>query len=163
MLSAGKYLSKSIAIVGPPSTKQISRILGNRCYSYYSNPNAQHEFSDPRHDKTVHVMHSRGVNVIHDPLLSKGTAFSLAERERLSIRGLVPPRCQAMDKQLLRVKRNLDACESPLSKFVFLAALQDRNETLYYKLLMEHLEELAGVIYTPTGTSTFLLLNHDVI
>ncbi|KAI7895154.1 malic enzyme [Mucor mucedo] len=150
MLSAGKYLSKSIAIVGPPSTKQISRILGNRCYSYYSNPNAQHEFSDPRHDKTVHVMHSRGVNVIHDPLLSKGTAFSLAERERLSIRGLVPPRCQAMDKQLLRVKRNLDACESPLSKFVFLAALQDRNETLYYKLLMEHLEELAGVIYTPT-------------
>ncbi|KAI8073446.1 malic enzyme [Gilbertella persicaria] len=107
--------------------------------------------ADPRHDKTVHVMHSRGVNILHDPLLSKGTAFSIAERERLSIRGLVPPRCQEMEKQLLRVKRNLDACETPLSKFVFLAALHDRNETLYYKLLMEHLDELAGIIYTPTA------------
>lgn len=96
-------------------------------------------------------MHSRGVNILHDPLLSKGTAFSIAERERLSIRGLVPPRCQEMDKQLLRVKRNLDACETPLAKFVFLAALHDRNETLYYKIIMEHLEELAGIIYTPTG------------
>lgn len=123
-----------------------NKLLWRRNYHHHST-----EFYDPRHDKTVHVMHSRGVNILHDPLLSKGTAFSIAERERLSIRGLVPPRCQEMDKQLLRVKRNLDACETPLSKFVFLAALHDRNETLYYKLLMEHLEELAGIIYTPTG------------
>lgn len=80
-----------------------------------------------------------------------GTAFSLAERERLSIRGLVPPRCQEMDKQLLRIKRNLDALETPLSKFVFLSALQDRNETLFYKLLIKYLDELASIIYTPTG------------
>jgi malate dehydrogenase (oxaloacetate-decarboxylating)(NADP+) len=83
--------------------------------------------------------------------LDLGTAFSLAERERLSIRGLVPPRCQDMEKQLLRVKRNLDALDTPLSKFVFLTALQDRNETLFYKLLIKHLEELSGIIYTPTG------------
>ncbi|CDH53958.1 malic enzyme [Lichtheimia corymbifera JMRC:FSU:9682] len=106
--------------------------------------------TDPRNDKTIHLTQSRGVNVIHDPLLSKGTAFNLDERERLSIRGLVPPRQQEMDKQLLRVKRNLDACETPLAKFVFLSALQDRNETLFYKLVIEHLEELSGVIYTPT-------------
>ncbi|KAI8063452.1 hypothetical protein BC940DRAFT_307242 [Gongronella butleri] len=106
--------------------------------------------SDPRLDKTVQVTNSRGVNIIHDPLLSKGTAFNMAERERLSIRGLVPPRCQEMDKQLLRVKRNLDDCRTPLAKFVFLTALQDRNETLFYKLLITHLEELAGIIYTPT-------------
>jgi malate dehydrogenase (oxaloacetate-decarboxylating)(NADP+) len=98
------------------------------------------------------------MNIIHDPLLSKGTAFSIAERERLSIRGLVPPRCQEMEKQLLRVKRNLDACETPLAKFVFLTALHDRNETLYYKLLMEHLEELAGIIYTPTGNGVLLVV-----
>lgn len=85
------------------------------------------------------------------PLSFLGTAFSLAERERLSIRGLVPPRCQEMDKQLLRVKRNLDDCRTPLAKFVFLSALQDRNETLFYRLLINHLEELAGIIYTPTG------------
>jgi malate dehydrogenase (oxaloacetate-decarboxylating)(NADP+) len=55
-----------------------------------------------------------------------------------------------MDKQLLRIKRNLDSLDTPLNKFVFLSALQDRNETLFYKLLIEHLEELAGIIYTPT-------------
>ncbi|KAI8140960.1 hypothetical protein BJV82DRAFT_620221 [Fennellomyces sp. T-0311] len=122
------------------------RALGRR---WYGAPAAVQAL-DPRRDKTVHLTHSRGVNVIHDPLLSKGTAFSISERERLSIRGLVPPRQQEMDKQLLRVKRNLDACESPLSKFVFLSALQDRNETLFYKLLIQHLEELSGIIYTPT-------------
>ncbi|CAO3698589.1 unnamed protein product [Rhizopus stolonifer] len=106
--------------------------------------------TDPRKDRTVQLTPLRGVNIIHDPLLSKGTAFSLSERERLSIRGLVPPRCQEMDKQLLRIKRNLDALDTPIAKFVFLTALQDRNETLFYKLLITHLEELASIIYTPT-------------
>lgn len=131
----------------------LSRCVGNLLLrrGYHHQALLAHDFDDPRHDKNVHVMHSRGVNILHDPLLSKGTAFSLAERERLSIRGLVPPRCQEMEKQLLRVKRNLDACETPLAKFVFLEALHDRNETLYYKILMEHLEELSGIIYTPTG------------
>jgi malate dehydrogenase (oxaloacetate-decarboxylating)(NADP+) len=56
-----------------------------------------------------------------------------------------------MEKQLLRIKRNLDALDTPLAKFVFLSALQDRNETLFYKLLINYLDELAGIIYTPTG------------
>ncbi|PHZ17610.1 uncharacterized protein RHIMIDRAFT_181822, partial [Rhizopus microsporus ATCC 52813] len=89
------------------------------------------------------------------------TAFSIAERERLSIRGLVPPRCQEMDKQLLRIKRNLDALDTPLAKFVFLTALQDRNETLFYKLLITHLEELASIIYTPT-VGQACLLSHSI-
>ncbi|KAI9321268.1 hypothetical protein BX666DRAFT_1900312 [Dichotomocladium elegans] len=105
---------------------------------------------DPLRDKIVYMTSSRGVNVLHDPLLSKGTAFTIDERERLAIRGLVPPRCQDMQQQLLRVKRNLSYCETPLSKFIFLSALQDRNETLFYKLIIENLEELAGIIYTPT-------------
>ncbi|MBM6387988.1 MAG: hypothetical protein JSY10_29255, partial [Paenibacillus sp.] len=112
--------------------------------------------SDPRKDKTVQLTPLRGVNIIHDPLLSKGTAFSIAERERLSIRGLVPPRCQEMDKQLLRIKRNLDALETPLAKFVFLSALQDRNEILFYKLLINYLDELSGIIYTPTGKVIYI-------
>ncbi|KAG0170308.1 Malic enzyme [Apophysomyces sp. BC1015] len=122
--------------------RRPTAVLAQRTFSYSS---------DPRRDKTVHVTQSKGVNVLHDPLLSKGTAFSIDERERLSIRGLVPPRCQEMDKQLLRIKRNLDYCDSPLAKFIFLTALQDRNETLFYKLIMEHMEEYAGIIYTPTA------------
>ncbi|KAI8876367.1 malic-domain-containing protein [Backusella circina FSU 941] len=117
--------------------------------------------TDPRKDKTVQLTSLRGVNIIHDPLLSKGTAFSIAERERLSIRGLVPPRCQEMDKQLLRIKRNLDALDTPLAKFVFLTALQDRNETLFYKLLIKHLDELASIIYTPT-VGEACLMSHSI-
>ncbi|KAI7891377.1 uncharacterized protein EV154DRAFT_508037 [Mucor mucedo] len=117
--------------------------------------------TDPRKDKTVQLTPLRGVNIIHDPLLSKGTAFSIAERERLSIRGLVPPRCQEMDKQLLRIKRNLDALETPLSKFVFLSALQDRNEILFYKLLINYLDELSGIIYTPT-VGEACLMSHSI-
>lgn len=45
----------------------------------------------------------------------------------------------------------MDACETALAKFIFLSSLQDRNETLFYKLIIEHLEELSGIIYTPTG------------
>ncbi|KAG2196933.1 hypothetical protein INT46_006448 [Mucor plumbeus] len=117
--------------------------------------------TDPRKDKTVQLTPLRGVNIIHDPLLSKGTAFSIAERERLSIRGLVPPRCQEMEKQLLRIKRNLDALDTPLAKFVFLSALQDRNETLFYKLLINYLDELAGIIYTPT-VGEACLMSHSI-
>ncbi|KAF9427745.1 Malic enzyme [Entomortierella beljakovae] len=107
-------------------------------------------FPDLRLETTVQTTTKHGMDVIHDPLLSKGTAFSIAERERLGIRGLVPPRTQEMDKQLQRIMRNLRECNSPIEKFVFMTALQDRNETLYYRLLIDNLEELSQIIYTPT-------------
>ncbi|KAG0936799.1 hypothetical protein G6F32_009986 [Rhizopus arrhizus] len=138
MLSAGTRFTR----ISRNSFKKLNTKLFPR--HIHSKP------ADPRLENAAYVMHERGVNVIHDPLLSKGTAFSVDERERLGIRGLVPPRCQEMDKQLVRVKRNLDACETPLSKYIFLAALHDRNETLYYKILMEHMGELAKIVYTPT-------------
>ncbi|KAL1922278.1 uncharacterized protein VTP21DRAFT_9817 [Calcarisporiella thermophila] len=98
----------------------------------------------------VIVTSKRGTEIIHDPLLNKGTAFSIEERERLQIRGLVPPRQQPMDKQLERVKNNLDHLKDPLQKAIFLLSLQDRNEALFFKLVMDNIEELAGIIYTPT-------------
>ncbi|KAF9169767.1 Malic enzyme [Mortierella sp. AD011] len=107
-------------------------------------------FPDLRLETTVQTTTKHGMDVIHDPLLSKGTAFSIAERERLGIRGLVPPRTQEMDKQLQRIMRNLRQSKTPLEKFVFMTALQDRNETLYYRLLIDNLEELSQIIYTPT-------------
>ncbi|KAI1316380.1 Malic enzyme [Mortierella claussenii] len=107
-------------------------------------------FPDLRMETMVQTTTKHGMDVIHDPLLSKGTAFSLSERERLGIRGLVPPRTQEMDKQLQRIIRNLRECKTPLEKFVFMTALQDRNETLYYRLLIDNLEELSQIIYTPT-------------
>ncbi|KAG0341687.1 Malic enzyme [Podila humilis] len=107
-------------------------------------------FPDLRMETMVQTTSKHGMDVIHDPLLSKGTAFSLSERERLGIRGLVPPRTQEMDKQLQRIIRNLRECRTPLEKFIFMTALQDRNETLYYRLLIDNLAELSQIIYTPT-------------
>ncbi|KAI9239281.1 MAG: hypothetical protein BYD32DRAFT_411688 [Podila humilis] len=107
-------------------------------------------FTDIHTEGMVQTTSKHGMDVIHDPLLSKGTAFSMDERERLGIRGLVPPRTQEMAKQLLRVKHNLDQCKTPLEKFVFMTALQDRNETLFYRLLIDHLAELSQIVYTPT-------------
>ncbi|KAF9580688.1 Malic enzyme [Lunasporangiospora selenospora] len=107
-------------------------------------------FPDLRMETMVQTTTKHGMDVIHDPLLSKGTAFSLSERERLGIRGLVPPRTQEMDKQLQRIIRNLRECRTPLEKFVFMTALQDRNETLFYRLLIDNLQELSQIIYTPT-------------
>ena len=92
----------------------------------------------------------RGVDPLRDPVLNKGTAFTHAERDALGIRGLLPPRVCTIEDQLVRVMANLRRKESPLEKYIFLSALQSRNQTLYYRALIEHLEELMPVVYTPT-------------
>ncbi|KAI9021721.1 hypothetical protein CLU79DRAFT_752934 [Phycomyces nitens] len=132
-----------------PFSVHPSRLVGGYLPRYIHNLPPGF-ISDPKYDKAVQLTELRGVNITHDPLLSKGTAFSMDERERLSIRGLVPPRQQNMEMQLKRVKRNMAHCETPLSKFIFLNALQDRNETLFYKLIIDNIKEMAGIIYTPT-------------
>jgi hypothetical protein len=87
----------------------------------------------------VQATTKHGMDVIHDPLLSKGTAFSLSERERLGIRGLVPPRTQEMDKQLQRIIRNLRECRTPLEKFIFMTALQVCVLARETCMILEHL------------------------
>jgi malic enzyme len=93
-----------------------------------------------------------GVEVLLDPLLNKGTGFPKEERERLGIRGLVPPRLPSencLDWQVKRIMNRYYELESPLHKYSYLISLQDRNSVLFYKCLTEHLEELAPIIYTP--------------
>jgi malate dehydrogenase (oxaloacetate-decarboxylating)(NADP+) len=92
----------------------------------------------------------RGADLLRDPALNKGTAFTAAEREALGLRGLLPPSICTMEEQIVRVLENLRRKESPLEKYIFLRALQGRNETLFYRVLGEHLEELMPVVYTPT-------------
>jgi len=92
----------------------------------------------------------RGVELLRTPLLNKGTAFSEAERDLLGLRGLLPPLVRNMDQQLLRVMTNLRAKPSDIEKYLYLQGLQDRNETLFYRALMDNLEELMPIVYTPT-------------
>jgi malate dehydrogenase (oxaloacetate-decarboxylating)(NADP+) len=92
----------------------------------------------------------KGVELLYDPTLNKGTAFTEEERDQLGLRGLLPPRVQSEEDQVKRVMGNLRAKTSPLERYIFLMALQDRNETLFYRTVLEFLEELMPVIYTPT-------------
>ena len=92
----------------------------------------------------------KGQALLRDPLLNKGTAFTEAEREALRLRGLLPPYVHTMDEQLVRVLENYRAKQTDLDRYIHLASLQDRNETLYYRLVMDHINEMMPIIYTPT-------------
>lgn len=85
-----------------------------------------------------------------DPLLNKGTAFTELERDALGLRGLLPPRVFTLEEQVERVMGNFRRKTDPLEKYIFLTTLQNRNETLFYKIVLEHLEEMMPIIYTPT-------------
>lgn len=92
----------------------------------------------------------RGVKLLHDPVRNKGTAFTDAERDALGLRGLLPPRVCSLLEQEARVMGNLRAKADDLERYLFLVSLQDRNETLFYRVLMNNIDELVPLVYTPT-------------
>ncbi len=91
-----------------------------------------------------------GVALLRDPALNKGTAFTVNERDVLGLRGLLPPRVQTMEEQIMRVLENFRRKPSDIEKYVFMIGLQDRNKTLFYRVVMDYIEEMMPVIYTPT-------------
>ncbi|MDR3458873.1 MAG: NAD-dependent malic enzyme [Verrucomicrobiae bacterium] len=92
----------------------------------------------------------RGEFVLHDPTLNKDAAFTRAERHRLGLEGLLPPAVLTMQQQVAMTLGQILAKSDPLEQYIGLIALLDRNETLFYRLLMENLERFTPVIYTPT-------------
>jgi malate dehydrogenase (oxaloacetate-decarboxylating)(NADP+) len=92
----------------------------------------------------------RGVQVLHDPLLNRGSAFTLAERDALGLRGLLPPHVHNQDEQAARIMENLRSLTDPLDKFVALNALHDRNEALFFRVVCDNVDEIQPLIYTPT-------------
>ena len=91
-----------------------------------------------------------GHDLLREPLLNKGSAFSSAERKMFGLEGLLPHQVLDIEKQASRVYKNINRFKDPLKKFVALAALQDRNEHLYFYLIQQHLEEFLPIVYTPT-------------
>lgn len=92
----------------------------------------------------------RGISLLRDPALNKGTAFSQEERDALGLQGLLPPHIASQEEQKVRVIENFRRLPSDLEKFIFLAALHDRNETLFFRLLVDHPDEMTPIVYTPT-------------
>jgi malate dehydrogenase (oxaloacetate-decarboxylating)(NADP+) len=91
-----------------------------------------------------------GPQVLTNPLLNKGTAFSERERDTLGLRGLLPPRVFTLEEQLARTLNSLRRKQDNIEKYIYLTNLQNRNEVLFYRLVLDHIEEMVPLIYTPT-------------
>jgi len=91
-----------------------------------------------------------GSALLHDPLLNKGTAFTQSERIAYRLQGLLPPHVHTMDEQMTRGLQIFRAKQTDLERYIYLCSLQDRNETLFYRLLVENIDEMLPIVYTPT-------------
>ncbi len=91
----------------------------------------------------------RGMDLLDTPLLNKGTAFTEEEREAFGLSGLLPPYVESLDEQVTRAYEAFRRKSDDLERYIYLRALQDRNEVLFYRLLLDHMEEMIPVVYTP--------------
>ena len=91
-----------------------------------------------------------GLELLHDPLLNKGTAFTERERDALGVRGLLPPHVLSQDEQAARALGHIRSQPTDLEKYIELNALHDRNETLFFRVVCDHIDEMQPLIYTPT-------------
>src|SRR4029077_19288978 len=97
-----------------------------------------------------HVDSPRGLPLLRDPLLNKGTAFTEAERDELGLRGFLPAHVLSMEEQVARVLTNLRSLPNDLEKYIALNSLHDRNEALFFRVVCDNIDEIQPLIYTPT-------------
>jgi len=102
----------------------------------------------------------RGQQLLRDPLLNKGSAFTLEERMTLQLDGLLRPGVGDLDTQVKRARQNYERKPDDLERYIYLLGLLDRSEPLFYKLLCENLEEMVPIVYTPTVGQACLQLSH---
>jgi len=119
------------------------------------------KFADTK-DKILTRMlgYPTGVALLRDPVFNKDAAFTEEEREILGIRGLLPARVQTMEEQVMRTLENFRGKPNDIEKYVFMISLQDRNKTLFYRVVMDYIEEMMRIIYTPTVGQACLEYGH---
>jgi malate dehydrogenase (oxaloacetate-decarboxylating)(NADP+) len=91
-----------------------------------------------------------GLQLLRDPALNRGTGFTEAERDKYNLRGFLPPHVHSQEEQAVRVLTRLRLLTDPLEKFVALNALHDRNESLFFRVLCDNIDEMQPLVYTPT-------------
>ena len=103
----------------------------------------------------------RGHEVLMQPLLNRGTAFSREDRRALGLTGLLPDHVSEMGGQVQRILAQYNNQSSPLLKHVYLANLRDRNEVLFYRVLTENIDEMLPIVYTPTIGTAIERYSHE--
>jgi malate dehydrogenase (oxaloacetate-decarboxylating) len=104
---------------------------------------------DPATGQRYMAVAQKGRPLLLDPFTNKGTAFTQRERDELDLNGLLPPAVCTIQQQMQRTYESFETKPTNLEKFIYLTALQDRNETLFYRLVLEHIEEMMPIVYTP--------------
>src|SRR6266576_2969151 len=102
----------------------------------------------------------RGTDLLNTPLLNKGTAFTEEERTRFGLQGLLPPHVETLDEQVVRAYEAFQKKDNDLERHIYLRALQDTNEVLFYRLLIDHIEEMTPLVYTPTVATAIEQFSH---
>lgn len=118
--------------------------------------NLSEDFSSPFHTEEL----PKGSSILHDPALNKGTAFTMAERDALGLHGLLPPHVSTQDEQVERVMDNFNRKDNDLEKYIFMIALLERNQQLFYRVVMDYIEEMLPILYTPTVGKACLEYGH---
>jgi malate dehydrogenase (oxaloacetate-decarboxylating) len=101
-------------------------------------------------ENTPLYIHYAGPALLETPLLNKGSAFTKEERAAFNLTGLLPPRYETIEEQASRAYMQYSSFDEPINKHIYLRVVQDNNETLFHRLLQNHLEEMLPIIYTPT-------------
>ena len=100
-------------------------------------------------NRYLYIPHS-GPSLLETPLLNKGSSFTARERASFNLTGLLPPRFETIEEQVERAYMQYNTFDDPLNKHIYLRAIQDNNETLFYRLVQRHIDEMMPIIYTPT-------------
>ena len=108
------------------------------------------EKTDPLTGQKVYEIEIKGKQLLLNSFLNKDTAFSVDERKAFGLDGLIPDVVETLDEQVVRVYGQYLKKETDIEKNIFLTQLYDRNETLFFRLLQEHLTEMVPIFYTPT-------------
>jgi malate dehydrogenase (oxaloacetate-decarboxylating) len=110
--------------------------------------------------ESIVVIHHSGKDLMSDPTLNKGTAFTEKERTEFDLNGLLPPVVETLEQQCVRAYEAYKRKDDDLERHIFLRALQDTNETLFYALLYRHISEMAPIIYTPVVAQSSINFSH---
>jgi malate dehydrogenase (oxaloacetate-decarboxylating) len=114
----------------------------------------------PQANQTGRELHPHGTALLNTPAFNKGTAFTEQERDTYRLVGLLPEAVETLNDQAVRAYEAFQSKSDDMERHIYLRALQDNNEVLFYRLLLNHIEEMLPLVYTPTVAQGCMYFSH---